>query len=50
MFYRDIEMMHCLEMIKQIFSHHCIYKTLFKSYKNKVHKLILKITESILIA
>ena len=35
-------------MIKQIFSHHCIYKTLFKGCKNKVNKLILNITESIL--
>ena len=50
MFSRGIIMMHSLEMIKQIFSHHCIYKNLFKTCKIKVNKLILNITEPILVA
>ena len=37
-------------MIEQIFSHHCIYKTSFKSWKNKVTKQMLNIAETILIA
>ena len=44
MFSRDIE------MIKLIFSHHCIFKFLFKSSKNKVTKQILSIAEPILTA
>ena len=50
MFCRGIEIKYWLKMIKQIISHHCVCKTLFKNSKNKVIKQVLSIAESILIA
>ena len=49
-FFKGIEIKHWFEMIEQIFSHHCIYKTSFKSWKNNVTKQMLNIAETILIA